>query len=151
MTSARREHVEVPPETIAAIEASLRPCPFCGPLPAMPELVRGDGSRMWQVFCGPCGSSSGTSRDPAAAAASWNSRSIGGPELPTSSAAITSLAIMLSNSLKDMTPTDMPPMYGFRSPERQQMAYALAHQAVATMNETIPREDPANGTRASEA
>jgi len=125
---------------IAEIEVVLRPCPHCGPLPAMPELVRSDVSGRWQVFCGPCGSSSGSNRRPEQAAESWNSRAAGPPEIPTSSAAVTELAVMLSNMLADLTLSSQTPRYGFATPERQARAYDAAHLITACMNERAQRD-----------
>lgn len=118
----------------------LRACPHCGPLPAMPELVRSDVSGRWQVFCGPCGSSSGSTRTPHEAARAWNSRAVGLPEIPTSSAAVTELAVILSNMLADLSPSDDRPRYGFASPERQAQAYGVAHLVTACMNERANRD-----------
>lgn len=118
----------------------LRACPHCGPLPAMPELVRSDVNGRWQVYCGPCGSSSGSSRTPAQAAASWNSRAPGPAEMPTSSAAVTELAVILSNMLADLTPSNERPRYGFASPERQAQAYDTAHLITACMNGRAQRD-----------
>lgn len=124
-------------EAIAGIEATLRPCPHCGPMPAMPELVLGDASRRWQVFCGPCGSSSGSTADPQDAADSWNSRHVGGPEIGSTSAARTTLAVFLSNRLSDLSTGTARPIYGFASRERQAQAYRLAREVVQETNRIL--------------
>lgn len=117
-----------------ALATSIRPCPHCGPMPAMPELVRSDVSRRWQVFCGPCGSSSGSSRDPRSAVESWNSRHVSGPELATTSPALTRLALLLGNSLSDLSPSSEPPRYGFRDDRTRLRAYELARDLVTLIN-----------------
>ena len=124
-------------ETIATIDATLRACPHCGPMPAMPELVQNDTSGRWQVFCGPCGSSSGSSKEPEDAAGHWNSRHVGGPELGTTSAARTSLAVFLSNRLSDVSTGTSRPVYGFASRERQQQAYRLAREIIQQVNDAL--------------
>jgi hypothetical protein len=131
MTQTPSEHV------IAAIEATLLPCPHCGPLPAHPELVRSDVSRRWQVFCGPCGSSSGSTREPADAADNWNGRWSPGPCIPNGSAALTTLALFLGNSVADLSHNPEAPRYGFSSKEKQERAYGLARAIVDGMNESI--------------
>ena len=120
-------------EQIAAIDATLKPCPHCGPMPAMPELVRNDVARRWQVFCGPCGSSSGSCREPQEAADHWNSRHVSGPSLATTGTALTKLALLLGNRLADLTPSAAEPIYGFSTLERQQRAYALAREITLMM------------------
>lgn len=109
----------------------------------MPELVRSDVSGRWQVFCGPCGSSSGSSRTPEEAAAHWNSRHVEGPEIGSSSAACTTLALWLSNTLKDLSYGDEPPVYGFRTPERQARAYEIAALVIGHVNQRLaPKPEP---------
>lgn len=39
-------------------QVELKPCPFCGPIPAAPELYK-DEYGAWVVGCGCCGSHSG--------------------------------------------------------------------------------------------
>jgi hypothetical protein len=109
----------------------------------MPELVLSDVSRRWQVFCGPCGSSSGSCRTPAEAAAHWNSRHAEGPEIGSSSAARTTLALWLSNTLKDLSYGDEPPVYGFRTPERQARAYEMAALIIQHVNHRLRGGDQA--------
>lgn len=137
----RKTPASTSPDDVAKIEASLRPCPFCGPLPAMPELVRSDVSGRWQVYCGPCGSSSGSCRMPDEAAAHWNSRHVEGPELGTSSAARTTVALWLSNSLADLAPSQEPPRFGFASPDRQARAYVLAGMILSHVNHRLLGRD----------
>ncbi len=134
MPHSRHEHDVA---TLAEITAALRPCPFCGPLPAMPELVLSDVSGRWQVFCGPCGSSSGSCRTPHDAAAHWNSRHVEGPEIATTSAARTTVALWLSNELADLSPSDAPPRFGFATRERQTRAYDLAAILLAHVNHRL--------------
>jgi len=135
MTQTMDDDVKRPDAAeIASIEATLKPCPHCGPMPAMPELVRNDTSTRWQVFCGPCGSSSGSSKEPRDAADHWNSRHVSGPELATTGAALTRLALLLGNGLKDLTPSEVPPVYGFATKQRQARAYELAREIVDMLN-----------------
>lgn len=126
--------VETDEDALAAITRTLRPCPHCGPMPAMPELVRSDVSRLWQVYCGPCGSSSGASRDPAAAAAGWNSRHASGPDIASTSPALTSLALLLGNSIDDLAPSTRPARFGFKDDATRIAAYALARDIVLLLN-----------------
>jgi len=121
----------------------LRACPHCGPLPAMPELVRSDVSRRWQVFCGPCGSSSGSCRTPEEAAKHWNSRHVEGPEIGSSSAACTTLALWLSNTLADLSYGTERPIYGFRTAERQARAYEMAALVIEHVNHRLRSGDEA--------
>ena len=53
---------------------SFLPCPFCGPGMSVVETVLSDQSGRWQVFCGACGSSSGSTKTEAEAIATWNRR-----------------------------------------------------------------------------
>lgn len=120
----------------AALDATLLPCPHCGPMPAAPELVLSDVSKRWQVFCGPCGSSSGSSKDPQGAADGWNSRSTARPSIPHSSPALVQLALMLGNSVADLSPNTAAPIYGFSSDEKRLQAFGLARAIVAALNAT---------------
>jgi hypothetical protein len=126
---------------IAAIEAALLPCPHCGPMPAAPEMVLSDTSRHWQVYCGPCGSSSGSSKDPQRAADGWNSRASARPSIPHSSPALIQLALLLGNSVADLSPNEAAPVYGFSSDDKRLQAFDLARRVVALLNATA-LEDP---------
>lgn len=119
---------------IAGIQSGLKPCPHCGPMPAMPELVLSDTSRRWQVFCGPCGSSSGSSRRPEDAAAAWNSRHVTGPEIGSNSPAVTMLALLLGNSIEDLSASTRAPIYGFKDDATRQRAYVVARDVVLLIN-----------------
>jgi hypothetical protein len=130
-------HDEDMRQETARIVETLRPCPHCGPMPARPELVRGDASRRWQVFCGPCGSSSGSTREPQDAADAWNSRHVAGPELGTTSAAQVALAVFLGNRLADLSAGTALPVYGLASPERQTEAFALAREVLEIVNRSL--------------
>lgn len=125
------------PDVIRQTQDMLRACPHCGPMPAMPELVLSDVSRRWQVFCGPCGSSSGSTRTPHEAANLWNSRHVEGAELGTSSAASSVLALWLSNTLADLSYSKATPTFGFSSPDRQDRAYELARMILSHVNERL--------------
>jgi len=129
------------PELMAALDATLLPCPHCGPMPAAPELVRSDVSKNWQVFCGPCGSSSGSSKDPEKAADGWNSRATARPSIPHSSPALVQLALLLGNSVADLSPNQAAPVYGFSSDEKRLQAFGLARSVVALLN-TTALQDP---------
>ncbi len=118
------------------------PCPHCGPMPAAPELVRSDVSGRWQVFCGPCGSSSGSSRNPKDAVDQWNSRWCGVVTMPHSSAAITGLALVLGNSIRDLSQSDEPPRYGFSSKEKGLRAYQLARIIMGFLNRQMAGSMP---------
>lgn len=122
--------------------ASLRACPHCGPMPAAPELVRSETSGRWQVFCGPCGSSSGSTKEPEQAAALWNSRFAEGSEAPSSSPALSQLAVFLANRLNDLSPNTARPSYGFPNAERQDLAYRLARDIVLLINRQIAAPTP---------
>jgi hypothetical protein len=106
-------------------------------MPAMPELVMSEVSGRWQVYCGPCGSSSGSTREPQQAADLWNSRHVGGPEIGTTSSARTALAVFLGNRLSDLSPGTDAPIYGFSSRERQEQAYRLAREILAAVNRSL--------------
>lgn len=100
-------------------------------------------SKHWQVFCGPCGSSSGSSRDPARAVDAWNGRWCPGPRLPDNSAALTTLALFLGNSVADLSHNPEAARYGFSSMEKQEQAYGLARAIVDGLNRSISDPSPA--------
>lgn len=134
-------HDDGPPSLV------LLACPHCGPMPAHPELVRSDVSGRWQVFCGPCGSSSGSCKEPAQAADLWNSRAPERPAIPHSSTALVQLALLIGNSVADLSPPTGRPIFGFSSKEKHVQAFRLARMAVGLLNRTAHGNDvPASGS-----
>lgn len=131
-----------------AAECALLPCPHCGPMPAHPELVLSDVSGRWQVYCGPCGSSSGSCREPEQAADLWNSRATERPSIPHSSAALVQLALLIGNSVADLSPSTQRPIFGFSSKQKHAQAFRLARLAVGLLNRTAHGNDvPEPGAR----
>lgn len=52
----------------------IHPCPHCGPYQSMVDSTQCDVSNRWQVFCGRCGSSSGSCKTEEDARDLWNKR-----------------------------------------------------------------------------
>lgn len=114
------------------LEKLLRPCAHCGPMPAMPEFVENYGR--WQVFCGPCGSSSGSAKTREQAAYHWNSRYAGPPEFPHSGPGLRAIAVFISQMVPDLSiPAGMKP-WGARTLVEQDRAHDVAAALIAAMN-----------------
>lgn len=64
----------------------LAPCPHCGPGQSMCDPVEDILGKRWQVFCGRCGSSSGSYKTEAESIAGWNRREA--PALSTAALAL---------------------------------------------------------------
>jgi hypothetical protein len=110
-------------------------------MPAHPELVLSDISGRWQVYCGPCGSSSGSCKKPEQAAGLWNSRATERPSIPHSSSALIQLALLLGNSIADLSPSTERPIHGFSSRRKHEQAFRLARMAVGLLNRTAHGHD----------
>jgi len=54
----------------------LKHCPHCGPFQSYCDVVQSDINHRWQVFCGRCGSSSGSCRTEDKAIELWNQRPV---------------------------------------------------------------------------
>ena len=67
----------------------IKPCPHCGPERSVCSAQVSDLSRRWQVFCGACGSSSGSCATKEEAIAAWNRRA---PAAPSGGPSVESLA-----------------------------------------------------------